>query len=378
MAVSSTSSGSLKTGVCLSTDRPDNPFTGQVIFETDTGKVYVWAGSTWVNIGDTSGEGVQLPSGTTAERPSSPTAGQMRFNETTGEPEWYSSSAGIWVNFRNKPVFDISYLVIAGGGGSGRISGGGGAGGYRSSVLGEVSGGGATPESPLEITLNTSYTVTVGAGGAGVNDAPPNSGSNSAFGTVTSLGGGGAGVYNGTTYQVGQTGGSGGGNSLFVGSAGSGTPNQGFDGGAGDTAGPPYSFGGGGGAGAVGGNSAGGNVGADGGAGLYSSITGSSVPRGGGGGGSGETTGGAGGVGGGGEGSDGATNTGTNGDPNTGGGAGGQRATSGYSGGSGVVILRYQSGLSPTVSAGLTSTTTTVGNDKVTVFTAGTGTVSWG
>ena len=57
MAVSSTTGG-LKTGVCLSTDRPDNPYTGQVIFESDTGKVYVWAVSAWVNIGDTSGEGI--------------------------------------------------------------------------------------------------------------------------------------------------------------------------------------------------------------------------------------------------------------------------------------------------------------------------------
>jgi hypothetical protein len=47
-------------------------------------------------------------------------------------------------------------------------------------------------------------------------------------------------------------------------------------------------------------------------------------------------------------------------------------------GGSGVVILRYRGSLTPTISAGLTSTTTTVGSDKVTVFTAGTGTVSWG
>jgi hypothetical protein len=71
------------------------------------------------------------------------------------------------------------------------------------------------------------------------------------------------------------------------------------------------------------------------------------------------------------------------GNANTGGGGGGAAYAGGSdigssgSGGSGVVIIRYPSGYTPTVSAGLTSTTTTVGSDKVTVFTAGTGTVSW-
>jgi hypothetical protein len=39
--------------------------------------------------------------------------------------------------------------------------------------------------------------------------------------------------------------------------------------------------------------------------------------------------------------------------------------------------LRYPSGVTITVSAGLTSTTATVGANKVTTITAGTGTVSW-
>jgi hypothetical protein len=205
MAVSSTSSGSLKTGVCLSTDRPDNPFTGQVIFETDTGKVFVWAGSTWVNIGDTSGEGVQLPSGTTAERPSSPTAGQIRFNETTGEPEWYSSVVGDWVTFRGVPIPDLSftYLVVAGGGGGSNVGYGGGAGGGA---------GGLRSATDISGTTGTSYTVTVGAGGS--SGATPANGSNSVFHTTTSTGGGAAGVNTGTNPNPsgsGSAGGSGGG-----------------------------------------------------------------------------------------------------------------------------------------------------------------------
>ena len=375
MAVSSTTGG-LKTGVCLSTDRPDNPYAGQVIFESDTGKVYVWAGSTWVNIGDTSGEGVQLPSGTTAERPASPTAGQMRFNETTGEPEWYSSALGLWVNFRNAPIIEIAYLVIAGGGGggvdvgNGGGTGGGGAGGYRNSYAAESSGGGATTESLLSVDPNTNYSVTVGAGGSSMTK-----GVDSSFHTITTVGGGFGGAYSASVN--GGSGGSGGG-ANYGATGGSGTANQGYDGGSSSYA-APYNGAGGGGAGAAG--TAGGNPVGTGGAGLYSSITGSSVPRGGGGGGGAPGgTGGSGGVGGGGTGAGSSSNP-SAGSNNTGGGGGGAGVStttlSGANGGSGIVILRYPGGLTPTVSAGLTSTTTTVGADKVTVFTAGTGTVSW-
>ena len=66
---------------------------------------------------------------------------------------------------------------------------------------------------------------------------------------------------------------------------------------------------------------------------------------------------------------------------NTGGGGGGG-AFSGYGGnggpgGSGVVILRYPSSIDITVGAGLTSSTSVVGARKITVFTAGSGQVSF-
>jgi hypothetical protein len=41
------------------------------------------------------------------------------------------------------------------------------------------------------------------------------------------------------------------------------------------------------------------------------------------------------------------------------------------------VILRYSSLFTISVGAGLTASTTTVGDNKVTTFTAGTGTISW-
>ena len=51
MAVSSTTGG-LRTGVCLSTDRPQNPYNGQVVYETDTNRTLVWDNSAWVVIND--------------------------------------------------------------------------------------------------------------------------------------------------------------------------------------------------------------------------------------------------------------------------------------------------------------------------------------
>ena len=63
---------------------------------------------------------------------------------------------------------------------------------------------------------------------------------------------------------------------------------------------------------------------------------------------------------------------GSTGGTNLGGGGGANAA-----GGSGVVILRYPNTRTLTASSGLTSTTATDGNDKVTTFTAGTGTISF-
>ena len=114
-----------------------------------------------------------------------------------------------------------------------------------------------------------------------------------------------------------------------------------------------------------------GRAGAD---GLSSSITGSAVTRAGGGGGASQSGGqGSGGSGGGGNGS---SSNGQNGTVNTGGGAGGGDPNSG-TGGSGIVIVRYPNTKTITIGAGLTGTTATDGSDKVTTFTAGTGSVSF-
>jgi hypothetical protein len=276
-----------------------------------------------------------LPVGTTAQRPGTPASGMIRQNSTTNEPEWYDAVGGVWVKFADTAFYQVEYLVVAGGGGGATSGGGGGgAGGYRSSVTGESSGGGASAESLLTLNRTTSYTVTVGGGGTGFSGSsgPGANGSNSVFGTVTSTGGGGGGVFNST---AGGSGGSGGGGSGSA-AGGSGTSGQGFSGGSG--AGGEGA--GGGGAGQVGGNSTVGTTGGNGGNGVASSITGSSTTRGGGGGGRGNATAGSGGSGGGGNAI--VTGTASSGTANTGGGGGGAGGGgTGGNGGSGIVIIRY-------------------------------------
>ena len=278
--------------------------------------------------------------------------------------------------------YSVDFLVIAGGGSGGSqgstIGGasGGGAGGYRNSFSTETSGGGGSSEAVLTFVPATVYTITVGAGGAGVftgTNANGNQGVNSSISgtgisTITSTGGGN-GVSN---VANGGNGGSGGGaGSNSGGSGGAGTANQGFAGGA-TSGGSGYQIGGGGGgAGAVGGagtSSGSTGVGGNGGAGLASSITGSSVTRAGGGGGGADTritaTQGTGGSGGGGN----ATSTtGGSGTANTGSGGGGSGSGTSGAGGSGVVILRMPTANYSGTTTG-SPTVTTDGSDKVIVF----------
>jgi hypothetical protein len=343
-------------------------------------KARVWDGTAWQEVAtsqvDLLNSAVyKMNSGTTAERPAG-SAGLFRYNSTTGYPEWYDVATSAWYNFFQQKNISVQYLVIAGGGaggptGSGNFSGGGGAGGYRSSVALENSGGGGSAESPLELTPGASYTVTVGAGGVKGTSTWTNGG-DSVFSTITSTGGGKGGGLNSTPAWVApSTGGSGGGGAEGSTNGAAGTGNQGFAGGNTSTF---DSGAGGGGAGAVGVNGTSGAGGA-GGAGVSSSITGTAVTRAGGGGGAGSSSQGAGGSGGGGAGG-GSSSVGGNGTVNTGSG-GGSGLPTGGDGGSGVVILRYPSSFTITVGAGLTSSTSTVGANKVTTFTAGTGSVSF-
>ena len=259
---------------------------------------------------------------------------------------------------------EVSYIVVGGGGaGGGAVSnttggsGGGGAGGFRENKSG-IDTYTASPlngATPITVTA-TPYPIDVGGGGAGIQGAVGNSGNTSTFSTINSAGGGGGGTRACTGGAGnGLNGGSGGGGGYGSGSSGSGgngntpstSPAQGKDGAAYSNFESGSRPGGGGGAGAGGYPANANDKGGNGGCGVSTDISGSSVLRAGGGAG-GATTSGTGGPGGGADGNPGpAANAGT---ANTGGGGGGTSSTppapgpSGTSGGggSGIVIIRYK------------------------------------
>lgn len=254
------------------------------------------------------------------------------------------------------PYFELETLVIGGGGG-GSDGGGGAAGGYRSATF------------PVG---TATLAVSIGAGGAiGTTTNKGASGTSSTLGLLTSAGGGGGGGEATDANKEGRDGGSGGGggspSGTGTGAGGLGntptvSPSQGNNGGTGQhTAGVNISGGGGGGAGGVGSNASG-RTGGAGGAGTSSSITGSAVTRA---------------IGGNGASMDAQTlpnitiaNTGNGGHASHG-------ANAPLTGNSGVVILKYPSTFTITIGAGLTGSTSTVGDFKITSVTAGTGNVSW-
>jgi hypothetical protein len=294
---------------------------GMIRYNQDLGKIQVHNGSAWLTVG-----GVSATGGTVTN------AGGYTIHTFTSSGTFTVVSGG-----------DVEYLVVAGGGAGGSDrGGGGGAGGMLTGTL--------TP------ILPGSYTIARGGGATDVDEYNTSSGTNSSFGSlVTAFGGGGGGGEGGS----GANGGSGGGGG-YGGGFGSGTDGQGNRGGAGYNGTGYRTAGGGGGAGGPGkdGSSNGTNAGVqrpDGGPGIASSISGTSLFYAGGGGGgrtdvdSAGVNGGGSGVGGSGVGGSGATSvygTGLNGTHyRGGGGGGGGRTDAGYAngghGGHGIVIIRY-------------------------------------
>ena len=333
---------------------------------------------------------LQLPVGTTAQRPS-PLSGYIRYNSSLNDVEFYNGTAWISANsavpaatgglisntedagisyivhtFRNSGTFtvtspgEIEYLIVAGGG-SGGVGSGGNAGG------GAGGGGGVITGTAFLTAQN--YTITVGAGGAGLvnntantQSSGGNQGQNSSAFGLTAIGGGrGRSAYGTNTTNASLGGGSGGGGSsddrpTLRGDAVTGQGNIGAPGAAGGFGGGS----GGGGAGSPGVSGTGGgsssatHTAGPGGNGIASSISGSVVfYAGGGGGGHGVNGAGfaLGGLGGGGRGGDpGAFQGSANSRPgaeNSGGGSGGGSIRSGTgssteNGGSGIVIIRYK------------------------------------
>lgn len=254
-------------------------------------------------------------------------------------------------------TYSASYLLVGGGGGGGNTGnfggpevpgGGGGAGGFLTGTS--------------SLTVGTTYYFGVG-GGAG----PTGDGGNTTGLGLTAYGGG----HGGTGNPGGDGASGGGGTGIYAFGNGYATHGaQGNNGGS-NLAYPSEDSAGGGGAGTAGGNVApGGGIGGD---GIASSITGSSITYAGGGGGVVGGSGSNGGAGGGGRGGDVNQNgsNGTNGLGGGGGGAGGFGSpTSGGYGGNGVAILRVPSANYTGVYSGSVTVTTT-GSDVVLKFNSG-------
>lgn len=276
------------------------------------------------------------------------TSGDYKIHSFTGDGCFVVSKVGNPAGSAN-----VSYVVVAGGGGSVRDRGGaGGAGGFREGKCTSDPYTASPLNAPAGLPVSvTTYPVTVGGGGAGDGTPPLTKGadgSNSVFSTITSTGGGGG----GRTPTAGGNGGSGGGGGCTAGTGNTPpvSPSQGNNGGTGSPNTPPVGNGGGGGATAVGGNGAP-NFGGTGGAGATTSITGSPTAyAGGGGGGHDGGTKGCGGAGGGGDGASGpypgSSVAAQDGTANTGGGAGGSNgggdSVHEKAGGKGIVIIRYK------------------------------------
>lgn len=290
----------------------------------------------------------------------------ITFDNITSKP---TTRAGYGITDAAPPnaaQYAVSYLVIGGGGQGGTSAyndgAGGGAGGYRSNWRenqrdGQVdrqqfqtwSGAYSPPEPELYLTVGTTYTVTIGAGGTAYQRA-----ADTEFGPIFASGGGSAGGHRSAAYDGGSGGGGGGLYSSDTVTGGHPVRGQGYEGGT------KTNYPGGGGGGGAGGAGQGGSGDSkNGGGGLASNITGSSVTRAGGGG----NHSGSGGSGGGG-------NSGQNGSANYGAGGGGNQngGARGF-GGSGVVILRM-----PTTNYSGTTTgspsVSTLNNDTIITFTS--------
>lgn len=241
----------------------------------------------------------------------------------------------------------VDFLLVGGGGGGNagaqgaNVAGGGGGGG------GFVTGSG--------IIGKTTYTVKVGAGGAGTTFfSRMNSGTASSF--IGSANGGGGGAPSARQGANGGSGGGGGANPSSTGGAGGdGVSGEGNNGGSGVSS-SANAGGGGGGAGGTGSNGSG-TTGGAGGAASTNNYTGTTISYSGGGGGGGSATGGTGGTN--------AANGGSGGTPsaataNRGGGGGGNwaEATAGSNGGSGRVVVRWLTADATGLSISATGTTT--------------------
>jgi len=109
MSISNLATG-LRPGVCTSTTRPTSPYTGQLVYETDTGYLRVWDGANWDYISKSQDDTTNLPiSGIGAAWTSwTPTVTQSGSVTVTNTASRY--------NQIQKLVYATSYLTVTGSG----------------------------------------------------------------------------------------------------------------------------------------------------------------------------------------------------------------------------------------------------------------------
>ena len=316
----------------------------------------------WGNNGVTLSLNGSKYQGQTSPNPLYDTEGETVHIVYSGATQgWIPINDGAVANEVPQAYSGVQYLVVAGGGGGGHgytggyYAGGGGAGGYRNSYASETSGRNSSTESTISFTPGEVYTVTVGGQGAAgaSNGLNGSNGTNSSIvGTGVNIVSTGGGFGMGGSQSGGNAAGDGGcggggadGTEYSSATGGNGTAGQGFDGG--NVPGNDNGGASGAGAGGAGLNYTGSNM--NGGAGLASSITGSSVTRAVGGGGSRSAP------------SSNSANTGDGGDGST------NNLVTPTAGATGVVIIRIPTANYSGVTSG-SPTVTTEGSDKVLVF----------
>jgi hypothetical protein len=104
MSISNIRTG-LRPGVCTSTTRPGTPYTGQIIYETDTGYLRVWDGSAWDYLSQKQDGTTNLPVSDIGKAWTSYTPTVTQGTTTFGLTVWYAKYSQI-----NKTVI-VNYGV---------------------------------------------------------------------------------------------------------------------------------------------------------------------------------------------------------------------------------------------------------------------------
>lgn len=162
--------------VCTSGTRPGSPWQGQLIFETDTGKVQVWNGSAWKHvISINTGSAIAWAGNTTITGDLAITGvftdgtARVSRNVYTANDTWTKPTGLRAAHYQVQASGGAGGGAITGASGAASMGAGGGAGGYAEGLIAASS-------------LAATVAITVGAGASGISGAAGNNGNTSSFG----------------------------------------------------------------------------------------------------------------------------------------------------------------------------------------------------